>query len=643
MNNIPLGDIDVYLIGVLANESKLNSNYPGRSRAKVNTKNTIQFYIEIINDNDLPFDKPSTNSDIFFTGYGTSIKSDEWFDDISQMSGQHLREQEFLDFAENKIFIFKPYIDKNDYGDYQFKVSNNSGIRVINRPSGISENNDLISLPIFKDYSRLDFEERILNRKSLGQVENFDVVDMPSCIINGDYIYGEFQLAEKLNDGWHFEFEDTIKKIALDLDEYKDYIIKTSNAVFFDYYFFDTYILEWIKSEGEVVSLKKRPKQLQINEIDIEQEYYVDENQFITYLNSTAKNQGLIYNLETLINFHTALKTGSLVILSGMSGVGKSQLIYTYANSLGINKKDSSQLKMIPVKPNWKDDSDLIGFLDTINNIYRPAETGLIDTLIDAQKASNKDNLYIICFDEMNLARVEHYFAQFLSVLEMPINERKITLYNKKFIGRVLNGEQYPDEVLIGKNVLFTGTINIDESTYHFSDKVLDRANLIEFSTFTDHIEIWSNKYKNTELMPVDSEVLRIRYSDFNEWIFKEKKIVLSDKELLFLQELHNLLIKIDVTKGIGFRVLEHINSFIANIPTQEALNRSTAFDLQISQKILPKIRGSFEELNTLLGAEDNESIITLFNNYQEISGFVKSRELITKKQKELKFHGYTY
>ena len=82
----------------------------------------------------------------------------------------------------------------------------------------------------------------------------------------------------------------------------------------------------------------------------------------------------MIFEKKQLINFHTALKTRRLVILSGPSGTGKTQIVFQYAKALGIVNKDMQQFKLIPVKPNWKDDTDLIGFLDTINNIYRTSE-----------------------------------------------------------------------------------------------------------------------------------------------------------------------------------------------------------------------------------------------------------------------------
>ncbi|EOS8040470.1 AAA family ATPase, partial [Enterococcus hirae] len=168
------------------------------------------------------------------------------------------------------------------------------------------------------------------------------------------------------------------------------------------------------------------------------------------------------------------MKIGSLVILSGLSGTGKSKLVKAYAKALQLSKE---QLNFISVRPFWQDDSDLLGYADTINSIYRAGDSGLIDTLIEAE--NNKDKLYLVCFDEMNLAKVEHYFSQFLSVLEMDdLENRKIHLYNEDLSSRFYNSEKYPATISVGTNVMFVGTVNLDESTHQFSDKVLDRANL---------------------------------------------------------------------------------------------------------------------------------------------------------------------
>ncbi|SMQ81252.1 AAA domain (dynein-related subfamily) [Bacillus sp. OV166] len=185
---------------------------------------------------------------------------------------------------------------------------------------------------------------------------------------------------------------------------------------------------------------------------------------------------GLIYDKKDLYNFHTAMKSSNLVILAGMSGTGKSKLVQAYGKALGLF--DNHKMTFIPVRPAWTDDADLIGYADTLQMVYRPGDSGLVNALMSAKENSKK--LHIICFDEMNLARVEHYFSQFLSVLENePGPQRVLQLYNGDLKDNLKNSTQYPPVIPIGDNVIFVGTVNLDDSTYHFSDKVLDRANVI--------------------------------------------------------------------------------------------------------------------------------------------------------------------
>src|SRR5699024_2187019 len=172
----------------------------------------------------------------------------------------------------------------------------------------------------------------------------------------------------------------------------------------------------------------------------------VNEQNFLKRFESICLAKGLVYNKQDLINFHTAMKTQSMVILSGMSGIGKSKLVQCYYETfnydIDTNNTDYSKFLFVPVIPFWQDDSDLIGYLDTLNHIYRPGESGLIDFIIEASQ--NQNELYIVCFDEMNLAKVEHYFSQFISILEREQKQRVLKLYNKETSGRVFNQLSYP-------------------------------------------------------------------------------------------------------------------------------------------------------------------------------------------------------
>lgn len=635
-------ELNIYLVGALAEEKKLKEYHPNLLPVKQTLQfNQFQFFLDILNIDDIPLEHQKLFKNKFVAGYENNIRDSQW----EKFSEGHtfFKEEIFSEFASKKLFIFKPYIDENNYGEKNIKISKNT-LKIIDRPKGISGNaiGSLVTIPIFNDYNQYAFEKKLLESKAIGNYSFLEKITT-SCLVSGDFLYGEFKDFEKLNDGWHVTPEDTIKKIPLDFGEYRDIMIIESHAIYIDYDYFHEIILgEGLAKLGQIVSLDKKIKIKDIKEDPIE-EYEEDlysESDYLESLFTNLKQNGLIFEKKHVINFHTALKTRRLVILSGSSGTGKSQLVYNYAQSLGLVNKDTHQFKMIPVKPNWKDDSDLIGFLDTINNIYRPSESGLVDTLLEAK--SNRDKLYLICFDEMNLAKVEHYFSQFLSVLELEGTERKISLYSKNLVGRVLNGEQYPYEIPILSNVLFVGTINIDETTETLSDKVLDRSNYIEFNIPANHINNWVDTLNSlsveTAVRENKNEKKIVDYYHFDNWSNNKKEIKLLDKEIEVLNDINRLLIKIDSSKGIGFRVLDHINSYMLNLPLNNSLKREEAFDLQISQKIIPKIRGTVEELEFIL-QNSEEDILSVLNE----EGFKVTTASLKRKIRELNLYGYTY
>ncbi len=381
------------------------------------------------------------------------------------------------------------------------------------------------------------------------------------------------------------------------------------------------------------------------------------EQTFINDLNQVALSNQLVYDLEDLVNFHIAIKTGALVVLAGMSGVGKSQLVINYARALGLSGVDEAgeerkQFLFIPVRPSWNDDADLIGFYDAIHKIYRPAENGLVDLLIEAAKEDNKDKLYLICFDEMNLARVEHYFSQFLSILELS-DDRYLTLYSEKLAPEVYNRHEYMPRVPIGNNVFFVGTVNIDESSFQFSDKVLDRANVISLKIY-ESLRAWKEKFEEKTIGKVSEERAQLSPvpgNVFSSWCNNSPAVIgLTDLEIEFLDELNSAVRKIDKDRVVGYRIIRQIGSYLKNIPTsaegQGLLDRGKAFDLQLVQRIMTKFKGPESDLEQFLGkyAEREKAtsqIIKLFERFSEVSTFSYSRDVCHKKAKELLDHGY--
>ena len=243
------------------------------------------------------------------------------------------------------------------------------------------------------------------------------------------------------------------------------------------------------------------------------------------------------------------------------------------------------------------------------------------------------------------MARVEHYFSQFLSILEMDHGKRVLRLYNDDLESRLYNSAQYPPTIVIRENVLFVGTVNMDESTYHFSDKVLDRANVLSLDVmpFTEMKQLPEKK------KGMVARADEVDYDTFESFQYKNRSLSLHDDELSLLWEVHQMMQSVNKQVGVGPRIVKQIDQYLGNLPVQDYILREDAFDLQVVQRVLTKVRGSEDQLRELLGRYNREKdtvegslIIRLFDRYTNVSIFKESRNVIKQKAKELKYNGYT-
>ena len=221
-----------------------------------------------------------------------------------------------------------------------------------------------------------------------------------------------------------------------------------------------------------------------------------DEDELLDALDDALINSGLKYPKQIVRAFHTALKVNDLsplTVLSGLSGTGKSQLPRAYARFFGI------YFLHVPVEPGWDSPQDLLGFYDFVAERYRPTDRaralGHFDSRFSEEVGIKSDRnwgerMLIVLLDEMNLARTEYYFSEFLSRLEMRgpgprtagsgdgdgQSEAMIA------IDLPYAENEKPKHLFIPHNVLWVGTLNEDETTQALSDKVLDRANSIRFA-----------------------------------------------------------------------------------------------------------------------------------------------------------------
>lgn len=308
----------------------------------------------------------------------------------------------------------------------------------------------------------------------------------------------------------------------------------------------------------------------------------IEEGALLAHVRSYIAARGYYFDDETILNYHISLKARPFVILAGLSGTGKSKLSQLYAEALGHTTRDERYLR-VAVRPSWNDDRYLLGYLNTITGDY-VAEPAL-DFLVQAEQ--DRENLYFLCLDEMNLAHVEYYFSQFLSALEEEDTaDRRIPLFSRSLAESMESeGKEIGcgREIIVSPNLLFTGTINVDETTQPLSDKVIDRANTIEF------FEVDLEKVPMRRPTP---EVTRIPAATWHS--YRALTPDASHREhVIAIGKILN-----EAGLGLGYRVLREIELYLAN--SRGLLDLNVAFDLQVKQRILPRVRGSLALRDTL-------------------------------------------
>lgn len=335
------------------------------------------------------------------------------------------------------------------------------------------------------------------------------------------------------------------------------------------------------------------------------------ETTLLAALEESMLGHGFTFPAHRLRSYYIALKTKPFAILSGVSGTGKTRMAELFAEAMtGHNPR---QFQLIPVRPDWNDSAALFGYHNLLANRY--VSTPFLEITRLAGQPENRQRAFFVCLDEMNLARVEHYLADYLSALES--RAHRIPLH-----------EDVPDLVL-PLNLFVTGTVNVDETTHGFSRKVLDRANTLDFdeapalagmiggkgSAWLDEDlgaapALRQSLFLASRVGSVGRARERLSHIDA---AFPERALTALQaiNELLYAHRLH-----------FAYRVRDDVLTFLANsfdaetgtgllLPESEA-NFTLALDLQIMQKVLPKLHGLSDTLNSLLArlqawAEVNE------------------------------------
>ena len=362
-----------------------------------------------------------------------------------------------------------------------------------------------------------------------------------------------------------------------------------------------------------------------------------DEAEFIDCVSKNAKSKNLYYSENDLKTFHVALKSSNLVILAGPSGIGKTKLPLVYADTLGLDTARNTIL-FVPISPSYLEPEDVLGYVRPLsennnetNAEYVESQTGLVSFLIDA--AEHKDKIHLVVFDEMNLSQIEHWFAPFISLLEQDPDARELKLYSSNL--NMKNGDKYPSSINIGENVFFIGTVNIDETTKQISDRLLDRAIVINLSA-----PVFTNL---KEMEHVDSDTYQeIAFSRFATAIKKVGNSTeeFSSNEFALINDLNNVLTNPSFNQSISFRSLNKMALFLKN--SKDILSRSDALDFIVNQIVIKKINGSREELEDILSDDDTKGLLMVLNQYASLSNFTEAKKAIKQKYIEISKYGFT-
>lgn len=391
------------------------------------------------------------------------------------------------------------------------------------------------------------------------------------------------------------------------------------------------------EDENKYLNLLTAKEFKPVNHLDFENDFEINFSKLADHIHAYLYHKKhLIYTRYQIRNFLTLLKTHDIIVLSGLSGSGKTQIVKAFAEALG------GVAKIIPVKPNWTSSDDLIGYYNPLQMSFLP--TPFTEAIVEA--INNPNQLYFICLDEMNLARAEYYFADFLSKLEERSKQPEIELYanheeelfvsefntllnliessingkkikswqefldneeaRKKFFEMLGNTDKesmlqlhskmkrrlidilkFPSTIRIPDNVRFIGAINVDETTHYFSPKILDRIHVVKFENpllFEEQVTSWFENTENeNDLIPV--------YVQPNLFSQREEFPKVNNTELSALTEkLKEINQKFLLPLNIDFG----IRSIRQSLNYAE-LNKSTfdygdVFDISLNTVILQKI-----------------------------------------------------
>lgn len=354
-----------------------------------------------------------------------------------------------------------------------------------------------------------------------------------------------------------------------------------------------------------------------------ENEEKIEEIDWLDNIYNKCKESGIEFNKRLLYAFHTSLKSSEmspLTILSGVSGTGKSELPRLYSRFGGL------YFISLPVQPDWDSPQSLFGYFNSLDNKYN--STSLLRAMIQFapnndeidENKNLKDFLLLVLLDEMNLAHIELYFSDLLSKFESRRGNNNIEHIDIDL------GTGYTYPLYIGDNILWTGTMNEDETTKSLSDKVIDRGYQINFSVPEELVS--RDKF---ELSTREKE---LKLETWKNWINNNRIIGNNDSFTKYKEIIQNINKHLDGTgRAMGHRIWQSVEIYMRRHPINYYYSQNDkslyekALDLSFEEalvyKVMPKLRGM--ELGSNITEKALNGIRDIINN--DVKGLSKDYE----------------
>ena len=363
--------------------------------------------------------------------------------------------------------------------------------------------------------------------------------------------------------------------------------------------------------------------------INIDEE---DGKWYLEYLQQEFKLEDLPDDFDASFaqRYINSLIAKPFVILTGNSGTGKTRIAKQFSQYLEEDINGKKNWLIVPVGADWTDNTKILGFYNPLEEKY--VSTPTLDFILQA--CENPSIPHFLILDEMNLSHVERYFSDFLSAME---SDEEIPLYKKPVKkGDTEDSEDMiPEKIRLPKNLFVTGTVNIDETTYMFSPKVLDRSNVVEFKPEKDDV---------LKLMTGATDVNKVEAADFG---VAEGFTVLAseirngvcnidaeilDQVKLFLDDIYNELQESGFE--FAYRTVKEIRQYFAAAYElqKEEFNLTRTMDEQIVQKILPKIYGDRKQIGGLLNTLEEKCKTRIKDSSEEMTLSLKKIEQMKKR-----------